>query len=259
MPTFAANLSMLFTEAPFIERFGRAARAGFRAVEVQFPYVEPAEAIRKELDAHGLTMVLHNLPAGDWAAGDRGLACQPARVAEFRAGVPKAIEYAKVLGVRKINCLAGKPHPGTDDATTRATLVENLRFAARALAAEGIDLMVEAVNDIDVPGFYLKRSAQTLEVLDEVGEPNAYLQYDIYHAQRMEGEIVGTLRKHRGRIGHIQIAENPGRNEPGTGELNWAFIFAELDRLGWPTPIGAEYKPATTTEAGLGWLQQFAH
>ena len=259
MPRFAANLTMLFNEVPFLDRFERAARAGFDAVEFLFPYAYPAAEIKARLDAHGLKLVLHNLPAGDWDAGDRGVACDPARVAEFRAGVGRAVEYAGALGVPQLNCLAGKAPAGVADAELRATFVANLAYAAAELDKAGLKLLIEPINTYDIPGFYLNRTAQALAILDEVGAANAFLQYDIYHAQRMEGEIAATLQKHLARIAHIQLADNPGRHEPGTGELNWAFLFAHLDRIGYAGWVGCEYKPATTTEAGLGWRQAFAH
>lgn len=254
MPQFAANLSMLFTEVPFAQRFARAAQAGFKAVECQFPYELPAAEVRALLEGNGLTMVLHNLPAGDWAAGDRGIACDPSRVDEFRAGVAKAIDYATTLGVKKINCLAGKPPAGVTDAQARQTLVANLRFAAAELGKQGIALLVEPINTYDIPGFWLDSTAKAIDVLDEAGVSNAFVQYDIYHAQRMEGELAGTLQKNLSRIGHIQIADNPGRNEPGSGEINFAFLFDFIDRIGYTGHIGAEYKPAAQTEAGLGWM-----
>ncbi|WP_298231238.1 hydroxypyruvate isomerase [uncultured Azohydromonas sp.] len=258
MPQFAANLTMLFTEVPFLDRFERAARAGFTAVEFLFPYDFKPQEIRSRLDANGLKLVLHNLPAGDWAAGERGIACHPDRVQEFRDGVGRAIEYAQALGVKQLNCLAGKAPAGVDAATLRRTFVENLRFAAQALDKAGLRLLIEPINHFDIPGFYLTRSAQAVEILDEVGAPNAFVQYDIYHAQREEGEVAATIQALLPRIGHLQLADNPGRNEPGTGELNWGFLFAHIDRLGYAGHIGCEYKPLTTTEAGLGWMQRFA-
>ena len=258
MTQFAANLSMLFTEAPFIERFGRAARAGFSVVECQFPYEATPEAIQAELQAHGLSLILHNLPAGNWAGGERGIACHPDRVEEFKRGVEQAITYATALGVRKINCLAGIKPAGVETARAHDTLVANLRFAAQRLAEHGIDLLIEPINTFDIPGFFISTTEQGLSILDEVGAANAYIQYDVYHMQRMEGELAGTLSKHLSRIGHVQIADNPGRNEPGTGEINYPFLFAHLSRLGWKGAIGCEYKPAAGTEAGLGWMQQMA-
>jgi len=258
MPQFAANLSMLFTEQPFLDRFEAAARAGFEAVEFLFPYAFEAQDIRARLDANNLKLVLHNLPAGDWEAGERGIACHPDRVDEFRAGVARAITYAQALGVGQLNCLAGKTPAGVPDATLRETLVANLRFAATALKAAGLRLLVEPINTFDIPGFYVNRTAQALAILDEVGADNAFVQYDIYHAQRMEGELAATLQKHIARIGHVQLADNPGRNEPGTGEIHYPFLFAHLDRIGYSGWVGCEYKPATTTEAGLGWRQQLS-
>jgi len=254
MLRFAANLSMLFTEAPFLDRFERAARVGFRAVECQFPYEAPAAEIRARLDDLGLTMVLHNLPAGDWAAGDRGLACLPYRVDECRAGVARAIAYAHALGVTRLNCLAGIAPPGTDAATVHRTLVDNLRFAARTLKAEGLRLLVEPINAFDIPGFAITRSDQAAALLDEVGEDNAFIQYDVYHAQRSEGELAATLARLLPRIAHVQVADNPGRHEPGSGEIRFEFLFAELERLGYDGWIGCEYRPAGRTEDGLGWL-----
>ena len=253
MPRFSANLSMLFTEVPFLDRFERAAQAGFEAVEFMFPYAHSPQEIKARLDATGLKAVLHNLPAGDWDGGDRGIACDPARVAEFRAGVARGVAYATTFGVPQLNCLAGKAPAGADDALLRHTFVDNLRFAAAALHQAGLRLLVEPINRYDIPGFYLQRTAQALSVLDEVGAPNAFVQYDIYHAQRTEGELAATLAQHLARIGHIQIADNPGRHEPGSGEINYRFLFQHLDRIGYQGWVGAEYRPASTTEAGLGW------
>jgi len=258
MPRFAANLTMLFNEVPFLDRFERAAKAGFEAVEFLFPYVWPAEEIRHRLDANRLKLVLHNLPAGDWDAGERGIACHPDRVSEFRAGVAKAIVYAKALDVGQLNCLAGKAPAGIADDVLRQTFVENLRFAAAELKKAGLRLLIEPINTFDIPGFYLNRTTQAVSILVEVGADNAFVQYDIYHAQRMEGELAATMQKYLPRIGHIQLADNPGRNEPGSGEINYPFLFAHLDRIGYDGWIGCEYKPATTTEAGLDWRQQLA-
>jgi hydroxypyruvate isomerase len=258
MPKFSANLSMLFTEAPFLDRFGLAAKAGFEAVEFLFPYAFSAHEIKQRLDANGLKLVLHNLPAGDWEAGERGIACLPDRTDEFRSGVARAIEYATALGVPQLNCLAGKAPIGADDAVLRKTFVANLGFAAAELKKAGLKQLIEPINTYDIPAFYLNRTAQAIGILDEVGADNAFVQYDIYHAQRMEGELAATMQKHLARIGHIQLADNPGRNEPGSGEINFPFLFAHLDRIGYRGWIGCEYKPATTTEAGLGWRQKLA-
>jgi hydroxypyruvate isomerase len=254
MPRFAANLSMLFTEVDFIDRFAAAARAGFRAVECQFPYAEPAETIAAQLHEHDLQMVLHNLPAGNWAAGERGIACHPDRVDEFRVGVAQAIAYATVLGCPQLNCLAGIAPAGVPEDVVRDTFIANLRFAASEMKAVGLRLLLEPINTFDIPGFYVSRTDQALELIDAVGADNLYLQYDVYHAQRMEGELGNTLVRHLPRIAHIQIADNPGRHEPGTGEINYAWLFRHLDAIGYQGWVGCEYKPATTTEAGLGWM-----
>lgn len=258
MPKFAANLTMLFTEHSFLDRFEHAAKAGFEAVEFLFPYAFDPGEIRRRLDANGLQLVLHNLPAGNWDAGERGIACHPDRVGEFREGVEKAIGYAQVLGVRQLNCLVGKVPAGVADDVLRQTVVENLRHAAEGLKKAGMRLLIEPINTYDIPGFYLNRTVQAAGLLAEVGADNAFIQYDIYHAQRMEGELAATMEKYLTRIGHIQLADNPGRNEPGTGEINYPFLFAHLDRIGYDGWIGCEYKPAGTTEAGLGWRQALA-
>jgi len=258
MPRFAANLTMLFTEVPFLDRFERAARNGFTAVEFLFPYAFEAQQIRERLDANGLQLVLHNLPAGDWDAGERGIACHPDRVKEFRDGVERAIEYAGALGVKQLNCLVGKAPQGVAANVLHETLVANLRHAATRLREAGLRLLIEPINRFDIPGFYLQRTDQALALLDQVGADNAFVQYDIYHAQRTEGELAATLRKHIARIGHVQLADNPGRNEPGTGEINYPFLFRQLDEIGYTGWVGCEYKPATSTEAGLGWRQQLA-
>jgi len=255
MPRFAANLTMLFTELPFLDRFEAAAKAGFKAVEFLFPYPYSTADLKARLDANGLTLVLHNLPAGNWDAGERGIACLPERAGEFRDGVAKAIEYGGALGVPQMNCLAGKAPAGVADAVLRETFVGNLRYAAAELKKAGLKLLMEPINTYDIPGFYLNRTAQAIALIDEVGSDNLFVQYDIYHAQRMEGELVATMQKHLSRIAHIQLADNPGRNEPGTGEIHYGNVFKALDRMGYAGWIGCEYKPATTTEAGLGWLK----
>jgi hydroxypyruvate isomerase len=254
MPRFAANLTMLFNEHAFLDRFEQAARAGFDAVEFLFPYDHATNEISARLRGNGLRLVLHNLPAGDWAAGERGIAVLPDRVDEFRDGVQRAIETATALGVQQLNCLAGKAPLGASEATLRQTFVSNLRHAAAELKKAGLKLLIEPINTHDVPGFFLNRTEQALSIIDEVGADNLFLQYDCYHAQRMEGEIANTLGKHLARIAHVQIADNPGRHEPGTGELNHDFLFAHLDAIGYRGHVGCEYKPRTTTIEGLGWL-----
>ena len=256
MPQFAANLTMLFNEVPFLERFEKANKAGFKAVEFLFPYPFSASEIKQKLDQYQLKLVLHNLPAGDWDAGERGIACLPDRQAEFRDGVSKAIEYAKALGVNQVNCLAGKAPAGADLKILHSTFIENLRYAAQELKKANIRLLIEPINTFDIPGFFLNTTKQATHILEEVASDNLFVQYDIYHAQRMEGELANTIEKNLAKIGHIQLADNPGRNEPGTGEINYAYLFKFLDRIGYQGWIGCEYKPATTTEAGLDWIKQ---
>jgi hydroxypyruvate isomerase len=254
MLRFAANLSMLFTEVPLLERFERAARAGFTAVEIQFPYEVPAEQLQQALLRNKLQLVLHNLPAGDWAAGERGIACHPDRVEEFRKGVDTALAYAAAMGAPQLNCLAGIRPENVPAESARRVLADNLRYAATKLKAQGLKLLVEPVNTKDMPGFFLSGTQQALDLIDEAGADNLFLQYDAYHAQRMEGDLANTLTTHLDRIAHIQIADNPGRHEPGTGEIDYPFLFAHLDRIGYKGWIGCEYKPTAATEAGLGWL-----
>ena len=259
MPKFAANLTMLFTELPFLARFQAAATAGFDAVELQFPYGFDKAVIAETARGAGVRVILHNLPSGDWNSGERGIACLPDRVAEFRAGVATAINYATALGCSRLNCLAGLTIDGVDPARQRAVLIDNLRFAAAALADADLQLVLEPVNDIDVPRFFLPTTQLALAVIDEVGAPNLHLQYDLYHQQRMGGELAATLESHFDRIGHIQLADNPGRHEPGTGEINYPYLFNRIDALGYTGWIGCEYKPAATTIAGLTWLAPHLH
>lgn len=254
MAKFAANLSMLFTEVDFLDRFKAAADAGFKGVEYLFPYDFTAVEIKERLDANGLTQVLHNLPAGDWGAGERGIACHPDRVEEFREGVDRAIDYATTLGCKQVNCLAGIKPDGVSAEDAHRTLVENLRYAAEKLKAADILLLAEPINTRDIPGFFLNRTEQALALFDEVGNDNLKLQYDIYHMQIMEGNLASTMEKHLARIAHVQLADNPGRHEPGTGEINYPFLFSHLERLGYDGWIGCEYKPKATTSEGLGWL-----
>lgn len=254
MPRFAANLTMLFNEVPFLERFAAAAKAGFKGVEYLFPYAFPAEELAKQLTTHGLVQVLHNLPAGDWEKGERGIAIFPDRADEFRQGVASAIRYAKALECPQVNCLVGIAPQGSDRKAHHATLVANLKFAAAALKAEGIKLLIEPINTRDIPGFFLTNTKQALAIIEEVGSDNLYVQYDIYHMQIMEGDLTRTMEENLAKIAHIQLADNPGRNEPGTGEINYPFLYRQIDRMGYQGWIGAEYKPKSGTVAGLGWM-----
>jgi hydroxypyruvate isomerase len=255
MPRFAANLSLLFTEVDFLDRFAAAAEAGFTGVEYLFPYDYSSTEIKDRLESNGLTQVLFNLPAGNWAKGERGIACHPDRVEEFRAGVDLAIAYAQVLGNKQLNCLAGIRPQGVDSRTIESTFVANLKYAADKLETAGIKLVMEAINTLDIPDFYLNNTQQGLDIRKKVGSANLFLQYDIYHMQIMEGDLARSMSTYLDEINHIQLADNPGRNEPGTGEINYHFLFQLLDRIGYQGWVGCEYKPATTTLAGLGWLK----
>ena len=257
MPRFCANLTFLFTEIPFIDRFAAAAKAGFKAVEYMSPYEYSKDQLAEALATHKLTQVLYNLPAGDWAKGERGIACHPDRVGEFQDGVGKAIEYAALLGCKQVNCLAGLSVKNADD-RQRAAFVSNLKFAALKLREAGVRLLIEPINDrVDIPGFYLTRSQQALEIMDEVGSDNLFLQYDIYHMQIMEGDLARTIERILPRISHVQLADNPGRHEPGSGEINYPFLFDHLDRIGYAGWIGCEYKPAGQTSQGLAWINPY--
>ncbi|TRZ96565.1 MAG: hydroxypyruvate isomerase [Rhodocyclaceae bacterium] len=256
MPRFSANLSLLYSEQDFMARFAAARQDGFAAVELHFPYAHERAELAGALRREALEIVLFNLPPGDWAAGERGIACHPQRVQEFQDGIALAIDYARALGCPRLNCLAGLRQPGVSETRMRETLIENLRFAAFTLKHAGIELVMEPINSRDMPGFFINTTRQALDIIDAVGSDNLRLQYDIYHAQVMEGDLARTLEDHLARIGHIQLADNPGRHEPGTGEINFPFLLRHLDRLGYPGWVGCEYRPLTTTTAGLGWLRE---
>ena len=253
MPRFAANLSTLFAEVPFLDRFALAREAGFSAVECQFPYMSDKGEIAAVLEANELSMVLHNMPPGDRDAGERGIGAVPGRASEFRAGVDAAIEYARALDCPQVNCLAGVTPPGAGRRQLRSFFVENLKFAAERLGEAGIRLLIEPINTKDVPGFFLDSVELANELVDEVGSTNLFIQYDLYHRQRDGGDLIGTFCDLKHRIAHIQIADVPGRHEPGTGEIDFAEVFAALDRAGYDGWIGCEYFPIAGTFAGLGW------
>jgi hydroxypyruvate isomerase len=254
MPHFAANLTFLFTEIPFMDRFSAAKQAGFDAVEFMFPYDFNMDDIKAQLSVHGLSLVLCNLPAGNWAAGDRGTAANPERKQEFRDGIAQGIEAARALGFERMNCLVGLKKDGLSDRETRDVLKENIRYAAAALGEAGVRLMVEPINHLDMPGFALNRCSQVLQLIEEIGHPNAYLQFDVYHARREEEDVAAILRDHFGRIGHIQIADCPGRHQPGTGETDFRSLLAQIDRMGYPGLVSLEYIPAPDTLSSLRWL-----
>jgi hydroxypyruvate isomerase len=257
MPRFSANLTFLYNEAPFLDRFAAARRSGFAAVEFMSPYEYARSDLAARLRDNGLTLALHNLPAGDWAAGERGIAILPGRVEEFRRGVGQAIDYASALGCGQVNCLAGLAPTGADNDLLRKTLVANLAFAARELGNAKIKLLIEPINTRDMPGFFLSRTDQALRLIEDVGSDNLFIQYDAYHMQIMEGDLARTIEANLPRIAHIQLADNPGRHEPGTGEINYPFLFGFLDKIGYSGWIGCEYKPTTTTDAGLGWMKAY--
>jgi hydroxypyruvate isomerase len=257
MLKFSANLTMMFNEIDFLERFARASRSGFKGVEYLFPYEWEKEKLVEELDKHGLEQVLHNLPAGNWPAGERGIACLPQRVGEFQEGVGLAIEYAKALRCSRLNCLIGITPKEVPAEKARQTVVDNLRFAATALEKEGIRLLVEPLNDKDIPGFYLVHTRDALRLLEEVKHANLWLQYDIYHMQIMEGNLTRTILDNLARIAHIQLADNPGRHEPGTGEINYTNLFRFIDEARYDGWIGCEYKPSGVTEDGLEWARPY--
>jgi len=257
MPKFSANLSMLFNEVEFLDRFERASKAGFKAVEYMFPYEWSKEELATALNSHQLEQVLFNLPAGDWAGGERGIACIPGRESEFKDGVQSALAYAEALRCPTVNCLVGLTPEDVSADKVRRTLVDNLQFAAAALQENGIRFVIEMLSHKAVPGFYLVKTREALQLLEEVNHPNIQLQYDVYHMQIMEGNLIDTLSANMSSIGHIQIADNPGRHEPGTGEINYPNVFAAIDELGYEGWIGCEYVPAGTTEEGLGWLEAY--
>jgi hydroxypyruvate isomerase len=255
MPKFAANLGFLYTELPFLERFGAAARAGFRAVEFASPYEFEAGDIARAATDAGVEVILFNLPMGNREAGDFGMACLPGREAEFRAGVAKALLYAGVLGTRRINCICGKTPPGSDPRALRETLIENLRYAGAELAKAGITLMIEPLNTRDVPGIHLSGSQQAADLVRDAGLANMKIQYDCYHMQVMEGDLAETMKRLLPLIGHVQFADSPGRHEPGTGEIRYPFLFGHLDRIGYDGWVAAEYRPSGATNDSLGWMR----
>ncbi len=255
MPKFSPNLSMLFSDRPFLDRFEAAARCGFSRVEFQLAEAD-ADEIARALREARLDLVLFNLPAGDWARGERGIAADPARRLEFQAGVREAVERARQWGCARLNALAGRRREDVPEDEQWACLVDNLRFAARVLAAADLTLLVEPVNSYDVPGFLLNTTGQAERLLEAVGEPNVRVQCDVYHMQRAEGNLVHTLRRLAGRTGHVQIADAPDRHEPGTGEIHYPYVLRELDRMGYRGFVGLEYRPLAGTEEGLSWIER---
>lgn len=257
MPRFCANLSMLFTELPFLDRFEVAAAARFQGVEYLFPYNFEKAAIRERLDRFSLKQVLFNMPPGDWNGGERGLAILPDRIDEFRDGVESAIDWARALDCDQVHCMAGIKPSGADAKLLRKTYLENLCFAADAFDKAGLQLLIEPINTRDMPGYFLTGSEQALDLIAATGRTNICLQYDCYHMQIMEGDLCPTIDRLLGQIGHVQVADTPGRHEPGTGEINYPFVFQHLDQIGYRGWVGCEYRPSGTTADGLGWLKPY--
>ena len=257
MPKFAANLSMMYQEHEFLDRFAAAARDGFRAVEFLFPYAFEAAAIRSRLTDHGLAQALFNAPPGDWDAGERGLASLPGRESEFRRSIETALTYARELGNDRLHVMAGLIRSGQDRARHRETYLHNLAYAASEAASLGVTVVIEPINTRDIPGFFLNRQDEAHAICAEVGAPNLKVQMDFYHCQIVEGDLAMTLRRYRDGIAHIQIAGVPERHEPDVGEINYPYLFALMDELGYTGWVGCEYRPRAGTSAGLGWFAPY--
>jgi hydroxypyruvate isomerase len=257
VPKFAANLSFIFQEVGFLDRFSAAAACGFKAVEYLSPYEHAPEVIAEQLNRHGLEQALFNMPPGDWAAGERGIGALPGREQEFRDGVETALVYAKATKCRILHAMAGLWPEGRDRAEAERTYLANLRLAADRLAAEGLTLVIEPINTRDIPGYFLNTTTQAMSIIERVGRPNLKLQLDLYHVQIMEGDLAHRIRALAGHYPHVQIAGNPGRNEPDIGEINYPFLFALFDELGYAGWIGCEYRPKSETKAGLGWAKPY--
>lgn len=259
MPKFAANLTMLYQEYPLLERIERAANAGFRGVEILYPYGEDIDAIKSTLDSRGVELVLFNIPAGNVAAGDRGFSNDPRRVEEYRAAVELALSVQQVLPAPRFNSIVGRRLPDIPISEQFETVKANLGWAAEACERQGVTLCVEPLNAIDTPDFLVPTSMQMLALIEEIGHPNLRLQYDFYHQQRMKGNLIAFFADHIGQIGHVQIADSPDRHEPGTGEINYDYVFDQIDALGYDGWVALEYKPTTTTEVSLGWLKGYGY
>jgi hydroxypyruvate isomerase len=257
VPRLAANLSMMFNEVPFLERFAAARAAGFEGVEFLFPYEFPAVELRQRLSGEGLTQVLFNMPPGDWAAGERGIASLPGRQSEFRESVKKALDYAAALDCRQIHCMAGLLPAGLPMTTATAVYASNLAWAAEQANPAGVKLVIEPINHRDMPGYFLNTQAQGAAIIAAIGPERIGLQFDVYHVQITEGDITKRMEQFMPVIAHMQIADVPARNEPGTGEIGWPYVFRRMDQLGYTGWVGCEYRPAGETVAGLGWRERF--
>ena len=252
-----ANISMLFQELEVLERLSAASNFGFNGVELLFPYAFDKDIIRENLDKNNLKMILFNMPPGDWESGERGMACDPNRITEFQDSTEIAIKYAETLNCKKLHCMAGiKPRISNLGILTE-TYKKNLKFAAHEAQKKGIQILIEPINNIDIPEYYLNYSSTGLAILNELNIPNLMLQYDIYHMQIMEGNLAKTIKENINKIGHFQLADTPGRHEPGTGEINFNFLLPFIDSLGYSEWIGCEYLPKTTTIESLKWTKQF--
>src|SRR3954453_18889006 len=258
MPRFAANLSMMFNEIPFLDRFAAARQAGFEGVEFLFPYEYPKADLRTRLNGEGLTQVLFNMPPGDWAKGERGIASIPGRQGEFRESVKKALDYAAALECRQVHCMAGIVPAGVPLTTATAVYAANLAWAAEQAQPAGVRLVIEPINHRDMPGYFLNTQAQGAAVVEALGRDRLGLQFDVYHCQTTEGDVTKRMEQFMPVIAHMQIADVPARNEPGTGEIGWRFVFRRMDELGYQGWVGCEYRPAGETVAGLGWREAFA-
>jgi hydroxypyruvate isomerase len=257
MPRFAANLSMMFGEVDFLDRFAAARRAGFEAVEFLFPYDHPAADIRRRLDGEGLVQALFNAPPGDWARGERGLAALPGRAAEFRDGVDRALDYAAALGCKLVHCMAGIVPAEVSPITAAALYAANLAWAGERAKAAGVRLVIEPINHTDMPGYFLNTAAQGAAIVEAIGADRLGLQFDVYHCQITEGDVTRRMERHLPLIAHMQIADVPGRAEPGSGEIGWDYVFRRMDALGYRGWVGCEYRPAAGTVEGLAWRQRF--
>jgi hydroxypyruvate isomerase len=255
MPRFAANLSMMFNEVPFLDRFKAASDAGFKAVEFLFPYEHLPEEVASKAKAAGVEIVLFNMPAGNWAAGERGITGIPGREIEFREGVDRALDYADHLGVSRLHAMAGITPAGEDPAACLATLIANLKYAAQKLAGQKITLLLEAINTRDMPGFMVSTQKDSHAICEAVGAQNLKMQMDLYHMQVMEGDLATSLRRYASMCGHIQIAGCPERHEPDTGEIRYEYLYRLLDEIGYDGWLGCEYRPAGKTTDGLGWFR----
>lgn len=257
MPKLNANLSMMYNEVDFLDRFAAAAKSGFKGVEFLFPYAYDKQQLADLLGKHHLQIVLFNGPPGNWDAGDRGLACDPNRVGEFQESIGKAIDYAVTLNCPQIHCMGGLKPRGVNEEKMRATYISNLQFAGKEMAKHNLKILIEAINTRDIPGFYLNDSAQAMDIIHYANVPNLYFQYDIYHMQIMEGDLAPTIEKLLPKIAHMQLADTPGRHEPGSGEINYDFLFKHIDNIGYQGWIGCEYRPAGKTEEGLSWAKAY--